>query len=89
VTWQLLASAGADGWWRRISPSSSAGFFNGGFVFAYFLCLWECRANIGDENWSIVGTAVLPLLDFSTTFVMVSTVHIVGIVRVHNQNPKP
>jgi hypothetical protein len=66
VTWQLLAAAGEDGWWRRISSSSFADFFNGRFVFAYFLCLWECRVNIiGDENQSIVGAAVTPLLDFS------------------------
>jgi hypothetical protein len=36
VTWQLLAAAGGDGWWRQISSSLSADFFNG----TYFRCLW-------------------------------------------------
>jgi hypothetical protein len=29
VTWQLLAAAGEGGWWRRISLSLSADYFNG------------------------------------------------------------
>ncbi len=56
MTWQLLAAAGEDGWWRRISSFSSADFFNGRFVFAYFY------------NRSIVGTAVTPLVDSSHNF---------------------
>jgi hypothetical protein len=36
VNRQLLAAVGVDGWLRRISSSSSADFFNGRFVFAYF-----------------------------------------------------
>jgi hypothetical protein len=36
VTWQLLAAAGEDGWWRRISLSLSADLFNGRFLLAYF-----------------------------------------------------
>jgi hypothetical protein len=37
VTWQLLTAAGEDSWWWRISSSSSADYFNGRFVFAFFL----------------------------------------------------
>jgi hypothetical protein len=40
VTWQLLAVAEEDGWWRWISLSLSAYLFNGRFLLAYFLCLW-------------------------------------------------
>jgi hypothetical protein len=40
VTWQLLAAAGEDGWWRRISSSLSDDFFNGRFLLAYF-CVCE------------------------------------------------
>jgi hypothetical protein len=36
VTWQLLAAAGEDGWWQRISLLSSADFFMAKFVFAYY-----------------------------------------------------
>jgi hypothetical protein len=34
VTWQLLAAAGEDSWWRWISSSLSADFFNSRFLLA-------------------------------------------------------
>jgi hypothetical protein len=40
VTGKLQAAAGEDGWWRQISLSFSADFFNGRFLLAYFLFLW-------------------------------------------------
>jgi hypothetical protein len=40
VTGKLLAPAGEDGWWRRISSSLSADFSDGRFLLAYFLWLW-------------------------------------------------
>jgi hypothetical protein len=42
VTWKPLAAMGEDGWWRRISLSSSDDFFNGRFVFALFLKSVHC-----------------------------------------------
>jgi hypothetical protein len=39
VTGQLLAAAGEDSWWQRISSSLSADFFNGNFLLAYFWIL--------------------------------------------------
>jgi hypothetical protein len=36
VTGQLLAVAGEDSWWRRISLSLSPNFFNGRFLLAFF-----------------------------------------------------
>jgi hypothetical protein len=40
VTWQLLAVAGEDGWWRRISLSLSADFL----LMVYFcVCEGACK----------------------------------------------
>jgi hypothetical protein len=39
MTGQRLAVVGEDSWWRRVSSSLSADFFNGRFFLAYFLCL--------------------------------------------------
>jgi hypothetical protein len=89
VTWQLLAVAGKDGWWRRISASSSADFFNGRFVLAYFLCLWEFVPILEMKIGPMLAWQSCHCLIFPTTFVTVSIVYIVGIVRVHIQDPKP
>jgi hypothetical protein len=73
VTWQLLAAAGEDSWWRWISMSSSADFFMEKFVFAYIIF------SIGP----LLVRESRHCLILLTTFVTVLIVHIVGIVRVH------
>jgi hypothetical protein len=40
VTWQQLAAAGEDGWWRRISLSLSADFLWQIFVSLFLVFVW-------------------------------------------------
>ncbi len=47
-----------DGWWQRISLSSSADIFNRRLVFAYFLCLWGYVQNFWFETLFIGGLFV-------------------------------
>jgi hypothetical protein len=89
VTWQLLAAAGEDSWWRRISSSSSADFFNGRFVFTYFFACGSVVQILEMKIGALLARQSRNCLIFPTTFIMVSIVHIVGIVRVHIQEPKP
>jgi hypothetical protein len=89
VTWQLLAAAGEDSWWQRISLSSSADFFNGRFVFTYFFVCGSVVPILEMKIGALLVRQSRNCLIFPTTFIMVLNVHIVGIVRVHIQEPKP